>query len=246
MDFDSLDLRNQILSETIMRYLTSKGLRKDYDGMSALTKQDIQNIESGISNYKLANKFSLHGRVYQIVWELDMYLKGLDPTGHSVSQRIEFLKCAFSVFENNVFFGVGTGDIRAEMKDGYKRIHSQLENLDFLPHNQYMTMMIRYGFVGLCTIILSLALAVLLERKHRDFLVVVLFIVFFCSMINEDTLETQYGVFFFAFWGALLIFARGNETGTREPGQISFTHDNTRYDLPGKTESDTLSARTTK
>lgn len=62
----------------LLRYLTSKGYRKDAEGLSKLTDQDIQNIENGIPNYLFAEKLSVASRIYQIIWEFDMYKKGGD------------------------------------------------------------------------------------------------------------------------------------------------------------------------
>lgn len=206
--YDSLDRRGQFLPQTIIRYLTSKDLRKDRDGIYSLTEQDVKNIESGITNYKLSDKFSLQGRIYQIMWELDMYFKGQNPSGHSITQRFEFIKCAIAIIESNQLLGIGTGDLKDEMKAGYDKINSQLNNRDFLPHSQFFTIIIRFGFVGLTLFFLSIASAVLIEKRQHDFLVLVHLFIVIVSMVNEDTLETQYGIILFAFWGALLLLAR--------------------------------------
>ena len=48
ISFDGEDGRGQELKMTLIRFLSSKGLRKDADGVMALTQEEIGWIESGI------------------------------------------------------------------------------------------------------------------------------------------------------------------------------------------------------
>ena len=45
------DKKGQKIQHTLLRYLTSKGFRKDSVGISKLSSQDIRNIENGMANY---------------------------------------------------------------------------------------------------------------------------------------------------------------------------------------------------
>jgi len=211
--YDGIDKKNEGLSNTLIRYLTSKNLRKDRNGVLALTADDRKNIENGITNYKLENKFSLNTRVYQIVWELDSYLHGSNPSGKSISQRFEFWRCAINLISENFFFGIGTGNVQKSLNENYKNVETKLSpDKWFFPHNQYLTIMIRFGFIGLLIFLVSIFAVVLYEKKQRDFFVFVLIAIVLMSMINEDTLETQYGIILFAFWGALFLFGRSDNT----------------------------------
>lgn len=211
--FDSLDHKKQLISFTMVRYLASKNLRKDQDGINALTINDITNIENGFTNYKYINKFSIDSRIYQIIWEIDWYLKGGNPQGNSLTQRFEFWRCAFAIIEDNFWFGVGTGDVRHNLNVYYSKTNSRLQKAKwFYPHNQYLTTMVRFGFFGLFLFILSYISAVLIEQKQRDYFVFLFTLILFLSMINEDTLETQHGIVFFAFWGAFFLFSRKVES----------------------------------
>ena len=74
--YHSVDKYGYKVKETLVRYLTSKNLRKDANGVSQLTENDVRNIEAGISNYLLAGKgLSLYPRIYVAIWEVDNYLK---------------------------------------------------------------------------------------------------------------------------------------------------------------------------
>ncbi|MEZ5199206.1 MAG: hypothetical protein R2764_23325 [Bacteroidales bacterium] len=67
-DYRGKDKKGQELKQTLIRYLNSKNLRKDMDGMAELTDKDIRNIEQGISNYHYARKFNLNSRIYKVLW----------------------------------------------------------------------------------------------------------------------------------------------------------------------------------
>ena len=43
--FDSLDKKNNLIINTLVRFLTSKGLRKDADGVNSLSCKEVEAIE---------------------------------------------------------------------------------------------------------------------------------------------------------------------------------------------------------
>ena len=51
MPFNGTTTNGENLEATLARYLTSKDLRKDAEGVMALTDEDIHNIEQGVANY---------------------------------------------------------------------------------------------------------------------------------------------------------------------------------------------------
>jgi len=87
--YDDIRPNGYPLYTTLIRYLTSKGIRKDAEGIKVLTNQDITNVENGIANYIFYDKkYSLYPRIYQSVWEFYMYSITGDPSYQSFSQRI--------------------------------------------------------------------------------------------------------------------------------------------------------------
>ena len=93
--YDEKDNKGYIIKYTLIRYLTSKGFQKDADGVLKLTNEDVESIEKGIANYIYTSKIGLYPRFYQVIWEIDNYIRGNNPSGHSVSQRIEYYKSAY-------------------------------------------------------------------------------------------------------------------------------------------------------
>ena len=103
----------------LFRYLTSKGYRKDAEGLEKLTDADIRNIENGMTNYRFADSFSFYKRIYQVIWEIDVYHKGGNPSGHSVSQRLEYYKMALQIINDDFWFGKGTGGYYPAYQEKY-------------------------------------------------------------------------------------------------------------------------------
>jgi hypothetical protein len=208
LDYDGPDLKGQELKYTLRRYLTSMGLRKDAHGVSQMKPEDIRLVEEGYPNclYRHPGRFRV--RVYETLWEIDQYRKGGNPSGHSVTQRIEYLKTGWAVFREHPLFGVGTGDIKDAFNRKYDEEHSRLDpEWRLLAHNQYLTFLVEFGIVGFLLIMGALILPVVIEKRRNNYFVLLFLLVAFLSMLNEDTLETQAGVAFFIFFYCLFIFA---------------------------------------
>ena len=96
---------------TLARYLTSKGLRKDAQGVMALTDDDIHNIEQGIANYNNWKHPGLRARLSSTLFEYNLYRRYNNPNGGSLSQRIEYTRASFHLIGQHPWLGVGTGDV---------------------------------------------------------------------------------------------------------------------------------------
>lgn len=207
VDYYGKDLRGQELRTTLIRFLTSKGFRKDSAGLSALSPEEIELIENGIASAYYTNRIFPHPRIYQVVWELDSYSKGLNPSGLSVAQRIEYWKNALMIIKSNPLKGVGTGDVKEAFNKHYEMHGSALENKYRLrAHNQFLTFAIVLGIPAMLMLVFALFYPAFSEKSWKLFLPQLIMLIAFISMLNEDTLETQAGVSFFAFFYSLFIF----------------------------------------
>jgi hypothetical protein len=207
--YDSNDLRAQKLRFTLIRYLTSVGFTKDSAGLTELRESDIKSIENGITNKLFTEGKSIKSRIYEIIWQVDYYLHGGNPSGHSVTQRIEFFKTGWHLFLRNFSFGTGTGDYRNDMIAQYQRDESILDQgYRFLPHNQYLTFLVSFGLIGFILICCSILIPVIMMKAYRSFLFNMFFLIILLSMFGEDTLETHTGVSFFAYFYSLLVFGK--------------------------------------
>jgi len=191
----------------LFRYMTSKGLRKDADGFGKLTEADILNIENGMTNYRFINPVSFYNRIYQIVWEFDVYQKGGNPSGHSVTQRIEYYKMAFQIIEENFWFGTGTGGYNTAYQKKYdQNKFFQAQKFRQRSHNMFLSYWIDFGVIGLIYICFALFAPVFMERKTTSFLLMVFLLIVLLSFMNEDSLNNHDAISFFAFLYPLYLY----------------------------------------
>ena len=217
LDYDGKDKAGQSLKYTLIRYMSSLGLRKDSAGIAALTKKDIQNIENGYANYIFTKKFSLYSRVYTIIWEIDEFRYGYSVNGHSVSQRIIYVEQALKIIRSHFWFGVGTGDVKTAFQEEYRKDNRGLtEKWQLRAHNQYLTFLLTFGFPLFLLILYSMFYPAVMNGNLKRFIFLVFFIIAFCSMLNEDTLETHTGAGFFSFFYSLYLWGTEKLESTKE------------------------------
>jgi len=198
-------LRNQPIRATLVRFLTSKGLRKDADAVYALTDNEIKSIEAGIPNVNSQKMSDIRSRMNQVIWEIDNLLKGGDPSGHSVAQRLEFWRAATGIIKTHPFVGVGTGDLLIAFNSQYVLMNTKLDEFHRLrSHNQYLSVAAAFGIPGLIYFLFAL-LYPLRKAKQLPAIFILFLIICMVSMLTEDTLETQpgatfVGLFFILFY----------------------------------------------
>ncbi|MCK5168398.1 MAG: O-antigen ligase family protein, partial [Bacteroidales bacterium] len=201
------DQKGQKTKYMLIRYLTSKGYRKDSVGISKLSSKDIKNIENGMANYIYENKYAIYPKIYEAIWQIDVYRKGFNPAGNSITQRVEFVKTAFYIIKDNFWFGVGTGDVQDSFDRQYELNNSQLPKENRLrAHNQYITFFLTFGFIGFILLFFSMLYPVFNHKGFYNYLFMIFFIIALLSFINEDTLETQIGITFFSYFYSLFLF----------------------------------------
>jgi hypothetical protein len=192
----------------LLRYLTSLGLPKDSESVMALSEEQIKDIENNCTNYRFRTRFDPRYRIYETFWEWQDYQNSGNADGHSVVMRIEFLKASINIIRKNFWFGVGTGDVADSFQKVYQETESQLDKAYRMrSHNQLVTYWIAIGFLGLLVIIIAFSLwfRILLNNTFNTYLALIFALIAGLSMLNEDTLETQAGVSFIAFFATLLI-----------------------------------------
>lgn len=201
LPYDSTDAKGQPIYGTILRYMTSKGLRKDSVDFQHLTQDDIKNIEIGRTNYVLNS--GLKGKINELYLSFLTYKHGGDPNGHSLIQRIEHFKTGISIVKSNWFLGVGLGDVDSAFESQYILDKSQL-NIEnrHRAHNQFLTSWISLGVIGLLMLIFILFSP--LFDKNNSFSVLIVSISLIFAFFTQDMIETQAGVTIFALFYSLV------------------------------------------
>ncbi len=208
IDFYSYDYKNQDVRITLIRYLNSKGSRKDYKAVEALSDKEIQDIENGIANINYTEGFGFKVRLFKIIWEYQNYKLNGGVEGHSIIQRIELWRLSKDLIKQNWLWGCGTGDVPTVFKEEMIKQDSPLKESRMRSHNQYFSILITFGIFGFIWFIFILLYPFLFLGKQFDYFYVVFFIIFVLSMLVEDTIESQEGLTFFVFFNTLFLFLR--------------------------------------
>jgi hypothetical protein len=213
-NFDSLSAKDsQYLEGTLIRYLTSLGLKKDAAGMKKLSDEDIANIEVGEANATNVHMNPIRKRIRELLWETDAYIANPSPGGNSLTQRFVFWKTGLDIVKTETLTGVGTGDVQDAFNKQYDINKSPLDKEHRLhTHNQYITFWVSFGVFGLFFFLTMIAHLYLSTRNLEFRFISQMFaIIMILSMITEDTLETQAGVSLFAFFFSLFWTRKSTE-----------------------------------
>lgn len=194
------------LRTTLIRFLASRGLRKDAAGLSQLSDEEVEAVEHGIANHIYLQRFRLYPRIYELIWEIDRYRLGYSPNEKSVVQRYLYLEAGWNIFRQHPWLGVGNGDVNQAFDEYYERVDSPLdEKSRRRAHNQLLTFMISFGIPGFLICMYALIAPLFLAKRHRSFFATGFLILMFLSMLNEDTLETSAGAGFVAIFYSLFV-----------------------------------------
>lgn len=205
--FDGEDLKGQELKYTLIRYLHSKGLRKDALAVRSLSDNEIHYIENGIANVSYTEHFNFSSRIQQMAMGYHNYSSYGDPNASSTMQRIEYWKASMYIIKNHWLTGVGTGDLNEAFDQAYKDLNTRLHpSFQKRSHNQYLAIFVAFGVFGFLWFLFTLIYPGFKVGKFHNFLYIVFIFIIILSMLTEDTLETQAGATFFAFFNALLLF----------------------------------------
>lgn len=208
LPFTGKDEMGQPLRSTLVRYLASMGLRKDSTGVQALTPEDVSRIEQGMTSVVEGRQGAMRARIEQVLYELETYRASGDPSGHSVTMRMEFVRVGIGIAQANWLTGVGTGDTQQAFDIAFEKDKSLLSRKWRLrAHNEYLTLFISFGVFGLLWSLFSWWWPTHRMHAFDHPLFVAWGLIFLISCFSEDTLETQMGATFFALYYTLFVFA---------------------------------------
>lgn len=196
--------------DLIYRYLNSKGLHKDADGVRQLNEKDLENLKHGLANVVYAEKFSLKPRLYQTFFEFERFKNTGNVEDKSLIQRFAMTNSAFNLIERNIWFGVGTADSEKELSRQLKKDYPSLQVEDADPHNQFIYTVVSFGLSGLLIFLLLSAFPVVKLKLWKNKYFLAFIFVCICYMFVESALRMMAGRIFYVLFFALFVFNKEN------------------------------------
>jgi hypothetical protein len=194
------DAKDQSIKYTLIRYLDSKKLQLDSTGINSLSKDDIQNIELGYADVR-ETQGGIPARLFSIRYEIQ---HPGNPNLHPITERLELWENAWYTIKKTPFLGVGNGDVHDALQVSYNERKSELTTERRLrAHQSYLTFWLSFGIIGLFAFIWLQGYFILRAVKSAQLVALCFGLIALCTFLFEDTLESQAGITFFAFFYSL-------------------------------------------
>ncbi len=112
--------------------------------------------------------------------------------------------CAIELIKERPVLGYGTGSEKEVLMQKYHKYNLQnaIEN-NYDAHNQYLAFFIKSGILGILCFLMIIFYGFYIAYKSKNFLYLSFMILFSVTCITENVLESNKGIFFFAFFNAV-------------------------------------------
>lgn len=211
--FDSSNGSGFVLHGALVRYLTSKNLPKSASGIQKLSAQDITAIEGGQTNVKQSDWWPLRSRIEALRYQLEVLASGRSPNSNSVGMRWAYWELAANIWQENFWLGTGIQNLKAAYTAAFDHYRFEIDLVfQKRAHNQWLTFLAAFGIIGGVVCIFSWVAPVFMQRKTLSYAGLMVVVSIWTSFFFEDTLETQMGATFAAFWFAWFVLGKREET----------------------------------
>lgn len=128
-------------------------------------------------------------------------------------ERIYIWHSAVKVIKQNWFFGVGTGDVKDNMKSIFRKngfVHGVKRNYN--AHNQFLETWAGLGIIGEIILLAILIYGLAKGIRNKDILLQSFIILIFVHFFFESMLNRLAGIIFFSYFYSLLLYRNNIKT----------------------------------
>ena len=162
-------------------------------------------LQLRISFFVLAVSLSLvfvqkESRFKEMTHSMEKISEGYQTTG-STGTRYSIWKVAIQEIKGHWLIGVGAGDIKSALVEGYNKDDSNISvNSNLNVHCQYLETLLGQGIIGLSILLYLLFLGVQYSIKRKELFLSGFILLIILSMGPESMLNKQAGVVFVTFF----------------------------------------------
>ena len=124
----------------------------------------------------------------------------------TTGDRLKVWNASIDIISNNILFGVGSGDVKEELMDCYKKHgyrYAIQKNLN--SHSQYLETFIGQGLMGFTLLAVMFVFGFYKAYKRKEFILMYFLIIVCLNFLFESMLNTMTGVIFFSVFYYLLM-----------------------------------------
>lgn len=144
--------------------------------------------------------------------EIQFFLRGEKRAKNDTNdKRSLIIKSSIELAKNvNPILGTGIGDVQKELNEVYRKNgYEQLLEKKYDAHNQFLSMYLGTGSLGLLALIFLLSIWAVLNYKKKDFFSLSVVVFFILQMFTETVLERQIPVILFSIFVSIILFLDG-------------------------------------
>jgi O-antigen ligase len=198
-----------LLIKTILQNIVKKHRGNKITALAVL----ILLIASPFAAYKFSPTFK--NRIDYIRYDFSYYSQGKYIEGLSDGNRVLSVKAGLSVFADNIFTGVGFGDVKQKTNEWYDAHHPQVKEYErMLPSSEWLLYACAGGILAAIIFITALLLLFFYKPLTRDISWWIFITICSLFFLYEVSLEGQFGVFvivFFLWWWRQSLFITAKE-----------------------------------
>lgn len=122
----------------------------------------------------------------------------------STNIRLIIYDCAKQNISDAGLLGFGVGDAKSVLLNCYEDKNEALVESQYNSHNQYLSIVLRSGIIGLLCFILFLTVILVDAHRNKGYILIAVTIFYLLVMFSENILERENGVIYFYLWTLLL------------------------------------------
>jgi len=135
---------------------------------------------------------SIKTKVQYMQYDLGQYFNSNQVAGLSDATRLLSMKNGIEIWKENIWIGVGAGDVRDEAVKKYVG-YPEIKTASKLPHNQMVWELASVGFIGFAIFWFASMFPLFYNRNYTDPLFVCLHMIMFSSYLTEATADDSNG-----------------------------------------------------
>ena len=160
------------------------------------------------------NVNSFKNRINYMKYDWQQILENKNIGSNSDSRRIVSYKLGFELVKESFPIGLGTGSTKNAMYKLYDKLYPNINEEDRLelPHNEFLYVLIDYGFLGFLLFIIAIFYPLVsLKNKNKHLFYILFWTITITPLLFDLSFESQFGIVFFSLFSSLILKQISNQ-----------------------------------